>query len=66
MFSCHDQIPHHIVTQDIVAVAMGRKPAELILKTAGWWMSALAGSGLIWTSLSVMAALSLWGTPPMF
>lgn len=32
MFSCHDQIPHHIVTQDIVAVAMGRKPAELILK----------------------------------
>jgi adenine deaminase len=32
MFSRHTRIPHHWITQDLAAVAMGRKPADLILQ----------------------------------
>lgn len=32
MSLCHTRIPHHRITRDLAAVAMGRKPADLILK----------------------------------
>lgn len=32
MAATHNRIPHHLITQDLAAVAMGRKPADLILK----------------------------------
>jgi len=32
MSLCHTRIPHYQITRDLAAVAMGRKPADLILK----------------------------------
>ncbi len=32
MVSTQNRIPHHLITQELAAVAMGRKPADLILK----------------------------------
>ncbi len=33
----------HLITRELAAVAMGTLPADLILKTETWWMSASAG-----------------------
>ncbi len=32
MTSFHTRIPHHLITRDLAAVAMGQKPADLILR----------------------------------
>lgn len=32
MSLCHTRIPHHLITRDLAAVAMGRTPADLIVK----------------------------------
>jgi adenine deaminase len=32
MTRSHTRIPHHLITNDLAAVAMGRKPADLIIK----------------------------------
>lgn len=32
MSLCHTRIPHHLITRDLAAVAMGRAPADLIVK----------------------------------